>query len=349
MIDTLRPLVDALEQLSGKRYADAPRPFRIVADHLRSATFAIADGAKPSNVEAGYIARRLIRRAIRYGRELGIQQHFCAGFSEAVLSIFTDAYPILGQNRHMIVEEMEREETRFKATLERGLREYRKVADHRHHAGGTLIPGEETFNLYETFGFPLALTVELAREEGLQVDEARFGVLSTEHRELSQHGTEQKFKGGLADHAELTTRLHTATHLLHAAFRQVLGESVHQMGSNITAERLRFDFSYLSKLTDEQLQRVQQIVNEQIERDSPVSCKTMPLDQALALGALAFFGEKYGAQVKVYTIDAFSKEVCGGPHVAHTGELGGFRILKQEAVGRGVRRIRAVLAPPISD
>ena len=343
MIDTLRPLIDRLEQLSGRRYADDPRPFRIVADHLRAATFAIADGAKPSNVEAGYIVRRLLRRAIRYGRELGIQQHFCAGFSEAVLDIFADAYPILAQNRHVIAEEMEREETKFKATLERGLHEYRKVVEHLRQAGGTLISGEVAFNLYETFGFPLALTVELAREEGLQVDEARFDALEIEHRELSRRGTEQKFKGGLADHAEQTTRLHTATHLLHAALRQVLGPAVQQKGSNITVERLRFDFSYPSKLTDEQLQQVEQIVNEQIERDSAISCETMSLDQALAAGALAFFGEKYGEQVKVYTIDAFSKEVCGGPHVLHTGELGGFRIVKQEAVGQGVRRIRAVL------
>ena len=343
MIDTLRPLIDSLEQLSGRRYADDPRPFRIVADHLRAATFAIADGAKPSNVEAGYIVRRLLRRAIRYGRELGIQQHFCAGFSEAVLDIFADAYPILAQNRHVIAEEMEREETKFKATLERGLHEYRKVVEHLRQARGTLISGEVAFNLYETFGFPLALTVELAREEGLQVDEARFDALEIEHRELSRRGTEQKFKGGLADHTEQTTRLHTATHLLHAALRQVLGPAVQQKGSNITVERLRFDFSYPTKLTDEQLRQVEQIVNEQIERDSLISCETMSLDQALTAGALAFFGEKYGEQVKVYTIDAFSKEVCGGPHVSHTGELGRFRIVKQEAVGQGVRRIRAVL------
>jgi alanyl-tRNA synthetase len=343
MIDTLRPLIDALESLSGRRYADDPRPFRIVADHLRAATFAIADGAKPSNVEAGYIVRRLLRRAIRYGRELDIQEDFCAGFSEAVLGIFAGAYPVLEQNKQVIAEEMAREETKFKATLERGLHEYHKVAERLRRKQITCIPGEEAFNLYETFGFPLALTAELAREQGLQVDAARFEALELEHRDLSRRGTEQKFKGGLADHAEQTTRLHTATHLLHAALRQVLGPSVQQKGSNITAERLRFDFSYPSKLSDEQLHQVQQIVNEQIGRDVPVSCETMALDQALAAGALAFFGEKYGEQVKVYTIDGFSKEVCGGPHVTHTGELGSFTIVKQEAVGQGVRRIRAVL------
>ena len=342
-IDTLYPLIEALEHLSGRRYADDPRPFRIVADHLRAATFAIADGAKPSNVEAGYIVRRLLRRAIRYGRELGIQQDFCASFSETVLSLFGEAYPFLVQNRQMIAEEMAREETKFKATLERGLHEYHKVADHLRGAGEMLISGEEAFNLYETFGFPLSLTAEMAREEGLQVDEARFSALELEHRALSRRGTEQKFKGGLADHAEQTTRLHTATHLLHAALRQVLGPGVQQKGSNITVERLRFDFSAAEKLTDAQLQQVQQIVNEQIARDLPISCETMPLDRALAAGALAFFGEKYGEQVKVYTIGDFSKEVCGGPHASRTGELGRFKIVKQEAVGQGVRRIRAVL------
>jgi alanyl-tRNA synthetase len=342
-IDTLYPLIEALEQLSGRHYTDDPRPFRIVADHLRAATFAIADGAKPSNVEAGYIVRRLLRRAIRYGRELGIQQDFCAGFSETVLSLFGEAYPFLTQNRQIIAEEMTHEETKFKATLERGLHEYHKVADHLRGAGETLISGEEAFNLYETFGFPLSLTAEMAREEGLRVDEARFSALELEHRALSRRGTEQKFKGGLADHTEQTTRLHTATHLLHAALRQVLGPGVQQKGSNITVERLRFDFSAAEKLTDAQVQQVQQIVNEQIARDLPISCEMMPLDQALAAGALAFFGEKYGEQVKVYTIGDFSKEVCGGPHASRTGELGGFKIVKQEAVGQGVRRIRAVL------
>jgi alanyl-tRNA synthetase len=345
-IDTIQPLIERIEQLSGHRYADDPRPFRIIADHIRAATFAIADGVSPSNVEAGYVVRRLIRRAVRYGRELGIEQSFCAELADVVRHIFDGVYPVLEQNWSRIVDELAREEAKFKGTLERGLHEYRKVVERLNRRGETAISGEEAFNLYETYGFPLSFTVELAREQGLGVDEARFAVLQEGHKALSRRSTEQKFKGGLADHTAQTTRLHTATHLLHAALRRVLGASVRQMGSNITAERLRFDFSYPERLTDEQMRQIEVLVNEQIERDQPVSSEVMPLEQALASGALAFFGEKYGDQVKVYCIGDFSKEVCGGPHVMHTGELGRFRITKQEAVGQGVRRIRAVLEAP---
>ena len=344
-IDTLYPLVEYVEQLSGRRYADDPRPFRIIADHIRAATFAIADGANPSNVEAGYVVRRLIRRAIRYGRELGIERNFCAGLAGVVQRVFTGVYPVLDQHWPHVVGELEREEMKFKGTLERGLHEYHKVVERLGRKGETVIPGEEAFNLYETFGFPLAFTAELAHEHGLTVDEARFDALQEEHKALSRRGTGQKFKGGLADHTEQTTRLHTATHLLHAALRRVLGASVRQMGSNITPERLRFDFSYPEKLTPEQIQQVEALVNEQIQQDQPVSYEVMPLAPALEAGALAFFGEKYGDQVKVYAIGDFSREVCGGPHVTHTGELGAFKIIKQEPVGQGVRRIRAVLAP----
>ncbi len=341
-VETLDPLIERLEQLSGRRYADDPRPFRIIADHVRAAVFAIGDGAAPSNVEAGYVVRRLIRRAVRYGRDLGITNNFCGDLSSTVLDIFGRVYPELEQNRERIAGELEREENKFKGTLERGLREYRKVAERARQRGEQVIPAADAFDLFETFGFPLPLTAELAREEGLGVDEAGFEALYEEHKEISRRGM-AKFKGGLADHAEQTTRLHTATHLLHQALRQVLGPSVHQMGSNITAERLRFDFSYPDKLTPEQIQQVEAIVNEQIAQDLPVSVEVMPLDQAVGSGALAFFGEKYGDQVKVYTIGSFSKEVCGGPHVTHTAELGRFRIAKQEPVGQGVRRVRAVL------
>jgi alanyl-tRNA synthetase len=201
----------------------------------------------------------------------------------------------------------------------------------------------DAFDLFETFGFPLPFTVELAREQGLAMDEAGFEALYKAHQEISRRGMEQKFKGGLADHTEETTRLHTATHLLHQALRQVLGPTVRQMGSNITSDRLRFDFSHSDKLTFEQIEQVEAIVNEQIAQDLPVSVEVMPLPQALESGALAFFGEKYGDQVKVYSIGPFSKEVCGGPHVMHTGTLGHFKITKQESVGQGIRRVRAIL------
>ncbi|MCI0476166.1 MAG: alanine--tRNA ligase [Anaerolineales bacterium] len=342
-VETLRPLIEFLEELSHREYAPDPKPFRVIADHVRAATFAIADGATPSNVQAGYIVRRLIRRAVRYARDLGIAHSFCADLSGIVVNMFAPAYPELEQNRARIAEELEREETKFQATLARGLREYHKKVEHIQGKGENIISGADAFDLFETYGFPLPLTAELAREQGLGVDEIGFEALYQEHKELSRRSNEQKFKGGLADHAAETTRLHTATHLLHQALRQVLGASVHQMGSNITVERLRFDFSYAEKLTPEQISKVEEIVNAQIANDLPVSVEVMSLDQATGSGALAFFGEKYGDQVKVYAIGAFSKEVCGGPHVTRTGELGKFKITKQEAVGQGVRRVRAVL------
>ena len=343
-IETIAPLVAYLERLSGRRYADNPAPFRVIADHLRAATFAIADGALPSNVEAGYVVRRLVRRAVRHGRELGIRENFCAAFSGVVVDLMGEVYPELVLRREAIGAALEQEESKFKNTLERGLRQYAKIIARLRAQSQAVLSAEEAFDLFETYGFPLALTVELAHEQGLQVDEAGFERCYQAHRELSRQALAQKFKGGLADHAEQTTRLHTATHLLHQALRTVLGPHVSQKGSNITVERLRFDFSHPEKLSPEQLQAVEALVNRQIERDLPVSLATMPLEGALKSGALAFFGEKYGEQVKVYTIGDYSKEVCGGPHVAHTAQLRRFKIVKEEAVGQGVRRIRAVLA-----
>jgi alanyl-tRNA synthetase len=343
LIETLYPLVQQVERLSGHRYADNPAPFRVIVDHLRAATFAIADGAMPANVEAGYVVRRLVRRAVRFGRDLGIQANFCAAFSSSVVDLFKQVYPELEQKRKHIAETLDREETKFKATLERALRHYDKMVDNLRQEGRSTISGQEAFDLFETYGFPLPFTVDLAKEQGLTVDEAGFEACYRAHRQDSRNALDERFKGGLADHSEQTTRLHTASHLLQAALRQVLGAMVHQMGSNITPERLRFDFSYPEKVTHEQLALVEGIVNAQIEASLPVSLEIMPLSQAVEAGALAFFGEKYGELVKVYSIGAFSKEVCGGPHVQNTGELGRFRILKEEAVGHGVRRIRAVL------
>jgi alanyl-tRNA synthetase len=342
-VETLYPLIQQVERLSGKHYMDHPLQFRIIADHLRAATFAIGDGALPSNVEAGYVVRRMVRRAIRYGHDLGIQGNFCAGFSGAVVDLLADVYPELEHNRAVIAEALEREETKFSHTLERGLRQYEKLAERLRLEGKDTISGAEAFDLFETYGFPLPFTVELASEQGMHVDEAAFEDCYREHRQASREALDQKFKGGLADHAAETTRLHTASHLLQQALRQVLGPSVHQMGSNITVERLRFDFSFPEKLTLGQLSEVEQIVNQQIAADLPVTVEVIPLEQALQSGALAFFSEKYGEQVKVYSIGSFSKEVCGGPHVDRTSRLGRFKILKEEAVGQGKRRIRAVL------
>ena len=342
-VDTLFPLVSHIEQLSKQHYEANPHPFRVIADHIRSAAMAIADGVTPSNVESGYIVRRLIRRAIRYARELNIQGNFCAQLAVNVLDIFIPLYPFLEDRRDQVSEEIDREETKFRHTLERGLTEVHKVIREAQLNNLNSLSAAQAFNLYETFGFPLPFTKELAQEQGLQVDESGFELLYQEHQENSRRGSEQKFKGGLADHTEQTTRLHTACHLLQQALRQVIGDEVRQMGSNITPDRLRFDFSYPEKLTEEQLSLVEVIVNQQIDADLPVTMNILPLEQAMAEGALAFFGEKYGTEVKVYSIGSFSKEVCGGPHVSKTGQLGRFHIIKQEAVGQGVRRIRGGL------
>lgn len=343
-IDTLWPLVEWVEQFSGRSYKDQPVPFRIIVDHLRSAVMAIADGAHPGNVEAGYVVRRLIRRAVRYARELGLRGDFLKGFSGAVVDLLGQTYPELVHERETIAAVLAEEESKFSLTLERGLHQCQKMCAALKTAGGTTLEGQQAFKLFETYGFPIELTVELASEQGLQVDVAGFETCYLAHRADSRARLDQKFKGGLADHTTETTGLHTAAHLLQQALRQVLGSSVRQMGSNITAERLRFDFSWPERLTSEQLSAVEQVVNQQIAAGLPVSMAEMPLSAALEAGALAFFAEKYGEdQVKVFSIGEFSKEVCGGPHVTNTAQLGQFKILKEEAVKQGVRRIRAVL------
>ena len=342
-VETIRPLVDSIQTLSGKTYAEHPVAFRVIADHVRASVFAIADGAIPSNIGAGYVVRRMLRRAVRHGWELGIQKNFCAWLSRSVVEMLADVYPVLVVQANPIAEILDEEETKFKRTLERGLRQYHKLSQRLQEQGVSEINGDQAFDLFETHGFPVELTVELAQEAGLSVDRAGFEAARQNHQELSRQANTIAFKGGLADHTHQTTRLHTATHLLHQALREVLGDGVSQKGSNITPERLRFDFSYPEKLTPEQIREIEEIVNTQIERDLPVSMAVMPLNQALSEGALAFFGEKYGDQVKVYSVGDFSKEVCGGPHVECTSEMGHFRIVKEEAVGRGVRRIRAVL------
>ncbi|HET9921400.1 MAG TPA: alanine--tRNA ligase-related protein, partial [Ktedonobacteraceae bacterium] len=315
----------------------------IIADHLRAATFMLAGGVLPGNVEQGYICRRLIRRAVRCGHELGLSTPFTAEVAQAVIERYGPIYPELEQQHTTILSELTREEERFARTLAKGLREFQKLEQRLRQQSETLLPGEAVFQLFDTFGFPPTLTAELAREHGLRVDMQGFDALFKQHQQRSRQGAQKKFAGGLADHGEQTTRLHTATHLLQQALRDVLGSHVHQMGSNITPERLRFDFSHPQKLTTGEVQRVEAIVNQQIQRDLPVSMEVLPLQQALDQGALAFFGERYGDLVKVYSIGDYSKEVCGGPHVQHTGNMGHFRITRTETIGQGVQRIRAEL------
>jgi alanyl-tRNA synthetase len=338
--DLFAPIVAAIHAL-----ARDPQPFavRVIADHIRAAGFILAEGIRPGNVDQPYIARRLIRRMIRYGREIGIDGRFLVGLAEVMIPSLADAYPELEREREQICAALDDEEQRFERTLVRGERAFERALAASAAEGRQELPGETVFQLYETYGFPAELTAELAQRRGLAVDMAGYGQAFAAHQQQSRQGGAARFRGGLAERVPETVRLHTATHLLHAALRRVLGPHVEQRGSNITAERLRFDFSHGERLTSQQIAAVEALVNEQIGRDLPVSWAETSLADARAAGALGLFEQRYGERVKVYTIGDFSKEVCGGPHVSNTGELGRFRILKEEAVGAGARRIRAVL------
>ncbi|MEZ4711954.1 MAG: alanine--tRNA ligase [Caldilineaceae bacterium] len=334
------PLVDAIQTL-----ATTSDPFatRVIADHARAATFVLAEGIHPGNVDQPYVARRLIRRAIRYGWTIGISGPFLARLANVVIAMFADVYPELEAQGAQIAAALDEEEGHFQQTLARGERATTALIMETRTAGQPMLAGDKAFNLYQTYGFPLELTQELAEQQGLAVDAEGFQQAFAEHQAASKQGATERFRGGLAERRPETVRLHTATHLLHAALRQVLGTHVAQRGSNITPERLRFDFSHGAKLTDDELRQVEELVNAQIALDTPVTWQEMSVETAKAEGAIGLFEERYGDRVKVYTIDGFSKEICGGPHVERTGELGHFRIAKEQAVSAGARRIRAVL------
>ncbi len=347
-IDVFSEALKQLENLSGKIYGDQQDEayaFRVILDHLRAATFLIADGALPLNKDQGYFTRRLIRRAVRFGTKLGINGAFAEKIGTVFVEVYKESYPELMTDQERIHSELMCEETKFRTTLEKGEREVEKIFDKKGK-----LSGEDAFLLYASFGFPLELTEEIAAEHGQKVDREIFEAEFKKHKNLSRAGAEQKFAGGLADHSLESKRLHTATHLLHQALRMVLGDHVAQKGSNITAERLRFDFSHDKKMTDEEKARVEHIVNEMIQKNLPVHFEVLSLEEAKACGAIGLFEDKYaqlGGKVKVYFVGdkgaEFSKEVCGGPHVNHTGELGSFKIVKEEASSAGVRRIKAVL------
>ena len=342
------PLIAAIEKITGYQYgSDAEKDVsvRIICDHTRAATVILGDpkAVLPSNIGAGYVLRRIIRRAVRHGRKLGIEGTFLATPAKVVIEQYKGAYPELKEKEAVITAELEAEEKRFLETLKKGEAEYEKMKPNLLKNAKKIIPGRLAFKLYDTYGFPIELTEELARESGLTVDKAEFEEAFKKHQELSRAGSEQIFKGGLADHSEQTTAYHTATHLLHKALRMVLGDHVEQKGSNITVERLRFDFSHPQPMTAEEKAEVERIVNEQIQADLPVTMEIMSLEEAKKSGAMALFGEKYEDTVKVYSIGNFSKEVCGGPHVEHTGVLGRFVIQKEQSSSAGIRRIRAVL------
>lgn len=413
-------IIGKIEELSGKKYGESEevtKAIRIVSDHMRTATFIIGDdrGVTPSNVDQGYVLRRLIRRAVRHGMKLGMPEGFTGQIAQVIIDQYKSVYPELERNSAHILEQLKLEEERFQRTLKKGMAEFEKVYGNiqkvvegfnvvkgalqglftpelvermrqmeqtANNVGSRFRPtpemqeaiaefkkfgeavetigdfagkvenfmnhsstidGRSAFKLYDTYGFPIEITCEMAAEKGVQVDVNGFNERFKKHQETSHAGAEQRFKGGLADNSEETAKLHTATHLLHAALRKVLGPEVAQKGSNITAERLRFDFSFGRKMTDEEKKEVERLVNESIQAAVPITCEEMTVAEAKAQGAIGLFESKYGERVKVYTMGEFSKEICGGPHAANTGDLKSFKIKKEEASSAGVRRIKAVI------
>lgn len=344
--DVFAPIIAKIEELSGKKYEgadeDTRKAFRIVADHMRCATFMIGDerGITPSNVDQGYVLRRLLRRAIRFSGKLGIAEGSLPEIAKVVIEKYAHAYEELKTNENKILTEIAKEEERFQKTITQGLKEFEKTVE---RLEGDTIDGKSAFRLYDTFGFPIEFTLELAAERGLKVDKEGFDKAFEHHQELSHAGAEQRFKGGLADTSEQTARLHTATHLLNAALRKILSEDIVQKGSNITAERLRFDFNFPRKVERDELDQLEAYVNEAIDAGLDVIEEEMSVEEAKKQGAMGVFDSKYGDLVKVYTIPGYSKEICGGPHAKNTSELGHFKIKKEQSSSAGVRRIKAVL------
>jgi alanyl-tRNA synthetase len=349
LISLIKPIIDGLEKLSGKDYEKHENSMRVIADHLRAGVFLTVDGVVPSNKQQGYVLRRLLRRAIRYAFELGIEQDLCDKIVPTVIDLYKNDFPEVAERQKDVKDVCSREEKIFRQTLRSGVREFQKMA-----ADKDSLTGQMIFKLYDTYGFPAELSLEEAFRNGVKVADGwqkEFDGLMSQQRQRSQTASAGMFKGGLADHSEEVVKLHTTTHLMYQALKNVLGEGVVQRGSNITAERTRFDFSHPEKVTREQLDEVEKIVNEQIANDLPVTWKEEKTDEAFKKGASGAFGDKYGDMVKVYTIgdpgNPFSREICGGPHVEHTGVIGEgnkkFKITKEEASSAGVRRIKAIL------
>jgi alanyl-tRNA synthetase len=347
LTEVFKPLIKQIENLSGKKYGKDEkdtRAMRIIADHIKAAIFILSEKIEPSNTEQGYVLRRLIRRAIRYGKELGIpkEKDITTPLTKEVIKIYND-YPQLQKKKKFIIDELNKEEEKFERTLEKGLRKIKKMAfEITVH---DKISGKKAFLLYQSYGFPVEMTKEIALLEwGVDVDEKGFHNELKKHQKLSQTATAGKFKSGLADDSKATTRLHTAAHLLLAALRKVLkNNNIIQKGSNITAERLRLDFSFSRKLTEQEIKKVEDLVNSQIKKSCEICREEMSPQEAKKKGAVGVFDKKYGEKVSVYSIKDFSKEICAGPHVANTSELGKFKILKQESSSAGVRRVKAIL------
>jgi len=358
-IDVLWNIIEKLQDMTGKKYEDHIQAKRVIADHLRSVTFMAVDGVVPSNTAQGYVMRRMLRRAIRRGYELGVEEGLTVEIAKVVINEYQDVYPELSENQKSILETLEREESLFRKTLERGIHEFNKRTSELDFTKRPPMPtgkrteltGKLLFTLFDTYGFPVELSLEEAEKENVQLQKdwrKDFEKLMSEQKERSRTATAGQFKGGLAEHTDMTTRYHTATHLMYKALRNVLGDHVMQRGSNITNERMRFDFSHGEKMTPEQIKQVEDMVNDVIQKDMPVTFVEMGKDDAFGIGALGAFGEKYPDTVKVYTVgdpdgDYYSREICGGPHVDHTSKIGKFKILKEESSSAGVRRIKAVI------
>jgi len=343
-IDLFAGALAKIQELSGKTYDETTKKaMRVIADHVRTATFLLGDpvGVVPSNVDQGYVLRRLIRRAVRMANSLGMPKGSIAEIAKVYIEVYKDVYTELTENATKIIDELNKEEEKFSKTLVAGEKEFFKVIS---HIPGNIVPGGTAFKLYDTFGFPVEMTVELAAEQGYTVDLDGFKKKFAEHQAKSQAGSEQRFKGGMAEGGGIeTTHLHTATHLLQAALRRVLGDEVKQKGSNITPERLRFDFSFGRPMTKEEITEVERLVNEAIQAKLPITCVELPIEEARKTGAIGLFGDRYGEVVKVYSMGDFSKEICGGPHAENTGDLGTFVITKEQSSSSGVRRIKAEL------
>ena len=355
LTEVFQPIIKTIEGLSGYTYGtddEKDKSVRIIADHSRSSVFILGDqkGVTPDRVGAGYVLRRLIRRAVRHGMKLGIEKDFMAEVAATVIENFKNAYPELEENKEKVFRELTAEEAKFRTTLKKGEAEFQKLLPNLMKNPKKIISGKVAYNLYETYGYPLELTQELGAENGFTVDVEGFKEAERKHQEASKTAEAGSAKGGLAEQSDVTTKYHTATHLLQQALVNVLGNQVAQKGSNINNERMRFDFTFERPMTKEEIAQVEAIVNEKINEDLPVTMQVMPLDAAKASGARALFTNKYGEDVKVYTIgkdaekDWFSKEVCGGPHVQHTAQIGKFKIEKEQSSSAGVRRIRATIS-----
>ena len=345
-VDTVMNITNRVSELTGAHYGESQKTdvsLRVITDHIRSSTFMICDGILPSNEGRGYVLRRLLRRAARHGKLLGVNEPFLYKIVDTVVHENECQYPELREKQSYITRVIRTEEENFAKTIDGGMKIFSEMLENHKAKGERVFSGADAFKLYDTYGFPIEITCEMAEENGVKVDVEGFHERFKKHQETSHAGAEQRFKGGLADASEETAKLHTATHLLQAALRKVLGPEVHQKGSNITAERLRFDFSFGRKMTDEEKAEVERLVNEAIQANVPVVCEEMTVAEAKAQGAMGLFESKYGERVKVYTMGQYSKEICGGPHASNTGDLKSFKIKKEEASSAGVRRIKAVI------